>query len=280
MTTPTLPQIPAITGISDPGLAKILQAMKDIVEIRSGQRNSTAGRFSTAEETASASAASAAATAAAAAEAAIKGSGRLLRITRYTSGSGTWTKPSDTVSVLIRTIAGGGGGGGGLSGAAVSGGGGAAGGFAELYIASAASSYAYAVGAGGASVAQAVDGNDGSATTIAGIAGGGGLGGKLAVVSPGAAGGLGAAPTGGTINIAGGNGMVGDFNAAWSGAGGNPYFGGGGAAPVPYSATAGLPTVAGIGGGGCGGGGGTVGGGAQGHGGAGGAGYIEISEYS
>lgn len=47
MTTPTLPQIPAITGITDPALAKILQAMKDIVEIRSGQRNSTEGEFST-----------------------------------------------------------------------------------------------------------------------------------------------------------------------------------------------------------------------------------------
>ena len=41
------------------------------------------------------------------------GAGKLLRITRYTSGSGTWTKPSDTVSVLIKTVAGGGGGGGG-----------------------------------------------------------------------------------------------------------------------------------------------------------------------
>lgn len=54
----------------------------------------------------------------------VSASGQLLRITRYsTAGSGTWTKPSDTVSVLIRTVAGGGGGGGGSTGVFAGGGG-------------------------------------------------------------------------------------------------------------------------------------------------------------
>ena len=61
-------------------------------------------------------------------------SSRLLRITRYTTaGSGTWTKPSDTVSVLIWTIAGGGGGAGGSSGV-FAGGGGSSGGYAQIFI--------------------------------------------------------------------------------------------------------------------------------------------------
>ena len=203
------------------------------------------------------------------------GSGSFLRITRYTTaGSGTWTKPSDTVSVLIKTIAGGGGGSGSAS-SAQAGSGGSSGGYAEKYIAAAASSYAYVVGAGGAGGTTGADGSAGGETTIAGISGGAGARGKYqGNVVP-------TTPSGGDINVTGSGGTGGTFGNATStfpagGCGGTSPMGGGGQG-LGYGAsgTAGGSGVFGSGGGG----GGPNDGGAR-AGGAGGAGYIEIQEYS
>lgn len=201
--------------------------------------------------------------------------GSLLRITRYqTAGSGTWTKPSDTVSVHIVAVAGGGGGGGGGSTTSDGGGGGGAGGgTSKLYISSAASSYAYTVGAGGAGGAAGSNGSNGSETTIAGIAGGAGRGGVTGKAIEGGRYGLSTTPTGGDMNIKGpsgngGGGSDGSSVRASGGGGGGPYAGGG----ADYYG-AGQTGVFGSGGGG--GGGESIGAG-----GAGGAGYIEIWEYS
>ena len=201
----------------------------------------------------------------------------LLRITRYTSaGSGTWTKPSDTVSVLIRTIAGGGGGGGGSSGV-FAGGGGSSGGYAEIYIATAASSYAYTVGAGGSGGAVNGSGGSGGATTIAGIANGGGNPGGTGAAGYGGNAGVGTTPTGGDLNVRGGSGNGGtEGDAAQAngtgGVGGSGIWGGGGRGAGFNSPTGGAGVFGGGGGGGAGGNGGA--------GGAGGAGYIEIWEFS
>ena len=204
------------------------------------------------------------------------GGNKLLRITRYTTaGSGTWTKPSDTVSVLIRTIAGGGGGGGG-SGGVFAGGGGASGGYAEIYIATAASSYAYVVGAGGAGGSGAgQNGNAGSATTIAGIASGAGAAGGTGAAGYGGNGGIGVVPTGGNLNVRGASGNSGDSgDAAQSngsgGMGGSGVWGGSGRGAGFNSPIGGVGVFGGGGGGGA----------SASAGGAGGAGYIEIWEYS
>lgn len=192
----------------------------------------------------------------------------LLRITRYTSaGSGTWTKPGDTVSVRIRTIGGGGGGSGGGAGSTNGGTGGSSGGYAELYIASAASSYAYVVGAGGAAGGAATSGGAGGATTIAGIAGGGGTAGSFDAPMTAST------PTGGDINVRGSVGTGSGYGgtAMPGGCGGvGPLGGGGGGGDGDTSD--GTPGVFGSGGGGgaC----------PSKVGGAGGAGYIEIQEYS
>ena len=192
-----------------------------------------------------------------------------LRTTYYTSAaSGTWNKPSDTVSIRIKTIAGGGGGGGGSSDAAEScGSGGAAGGYAELYIATAASSYAYVVGAAGAAGSAGAGGGTGGATTIAGIANGEGNAGDGTESATNRDGGIGTSPTGGDLNVRGNGGGSGNVKVV--GLGGSSYLGGSYAAKPGSHGTASLF--------GCGGpGGGTAGG----NGGAGGAGYIEIREYS
>ena len=219
--------------------------------------------------------------------------GRLLRVTRITTaGSGTWTRPSDVTSVLIRTVAGATGGTGGMSAwgngtdafPGVSGAAGGGGGSAELYVAAAAASYAYVVGAGGAGGAggasqanvnnAGVAGSAGGATTIAGIAGGiaptfptGASRSFRGSVGPGGTGGNG----GGT---GGGVGPIGN-NFGDGGAGG---FGG------LTNAAGGAATAGAAGGGGGGGGGGGSSGSmtqvAGGAGAAGGPGYIEIWEYA
>lgn len=186
-------------------------------------------------------------------------SGRMLRVVRYTSGSGTYTPGVGAVSARIIAI-GGGGGGANATGAIAGKGGGGAGGFADKYIAALSGTYAYVVGAGGAAAAP------GSATTIAGISATGGDAGSSSV------GGTGGLPTGGDINVRGGSGSGGDTGDVGQtngigGAGGSSYLGGG--APGGSNGVAGV-----FGGGGCGGGG------SGGVGGAGGTGYIEITEYS
>ena len=188
--------------------------------------------------------------------------GRLLRTTHFrTAGSGTWTKPPDTVSIEILTIAGGGGGGG--DNGIVGGGGGNAGSHAELYIANAKSSYAYVVGAGGAGGATNTAGSAGGATTIAGIAGGAGTGGPYGGTTNAS---VSAVTTGGDLNGRGAAGegwRTGDDKGAVGGAsilGGSSRYGGAGVAGV-------------LGAGGNGAGVGNTGG-------AGGPGYIRIKEYS
>ncbi len=198
-----------------------------------------------------------------------KVSGIHLRTTYYTSaGSGVWVKPSDTVSIRIKTIAGGGGGGGGSdAGDESCGSGGSAGGYAELYIATAAPSYAYVVGAAGAAGSAGGAGGAGGATTIAGIAGGGGNPGDGTTTATHRDGAIGTTPTGGDINVRGNGGGNGYIKVV--GLGGSSYLGGSYAAKPGSHGTASSF--------GCGGsGGGTAGG----NGGAGGVGYIEIREYS
>jgi len=179
--------------------------------------------------------------------------GRLVNIVRITTpGSGTYNKPANVNSVLIRAVGGGGGGGGGTSA------GGGAGAFGERFIASPASSYPYVVGAGGAGGVSNSNGGNGGDTTIAGITAGGGTG--------GGAGSLGGVASGGDINVKGGDGT--NYISSIGGSGGNSVFGGAGKGG--FSA-AGNPGAFGGGGGGGGVSGAT--------GGNGGAGYIEIWEF-
>ena len=186
---------------------------------------------------------------------AVAGARKLLRITRYTSaGSGTWTKPSDTVSVLIKTVAGGGGGGGGSNDSdEACGGGGGGGGYAEKFIAAAASSYAYVVGAGGSNGAAQASGSSGSATTIAGIAGGAGSGGSATGSSAFVNGGSATTPTGGDLNVYGGGGGSGYIKVA--GLGGSSIFGNGAEAKPGNHGSSSNAYGAGGTGGGTGGGG-------------------------
>lgn len=185
----------------------------------------------------------------------------LIRITRFTSGSGTWTKPADTVNVLIKAVGGGGGGGGGFN-ASFGGGGGGSGGYAESDVIASAASYAYTVGAAGTAGAGGANGGAGGNTTIAGIVATGGGGGLS-----GAGGGVGGLPTGGFINVRGSGGAA-SGPSALGGAGGSSYYGGGG------------DCNGSVGGAGSLGGGGGGGVGPSTAGGAGGAGYIEIWEFA
>jgi hypothetical protein len=198
-------------------------------------------------------------------------SGALLRITRYDSaGSGTWTRGADTVSVRIMTV-GAGGGGGGAAGGKDGASGGGAGGTALLYVASAASTYAYVVGAGGAGNTASGTGSAGTATTIAGITGGGGSGGGTG----NSQGGAGGTPANGDVNITGSNGSPGAgfmvYSYSAGGSGGASSLGGAGGGGQALTSAGSVGTF----GGGGGGGGSTNGDGA-----AGGAGYIEVKEYS
>lgn len=158
-------------------------------------------------------------------------------ITKYTSGSGTYTVPTGATQIRVRMVGAGGGGGGS--------------------------------GSGGTA------GNNGSATTTFGTSllsanvGTGGAGG-----SGGTGGAGGSASCGSVTNctaITGGNGGGGGFSTDSNGGGGgvNPF---GGAAPSTYRGTAGVTAAANTGAGGSGGGGsGTVGGGV----GGGSGGYID-----
>lgn len=97
-----------------------------------------------------------------------------------TAGSGTYTVPVGAVALVVECLGGGGGGGGSSFSGAVarSAGGGASGTYIKCLVTGLAASYAYTVGAGGASGASGDNpGSNGGDTTIAGVVTPGGDGG-------------------------------------------------------------------------------------------------------
>lgn len=212
------------------------------------------------------------------------GTGGLRSVQIFTSGSGTYTKPSNVTSILVEVIGGGGGGGGSTSGASqvgvASGGGG--GGYARLWIPSASSTYSYAVGSGGAGGVGGANGTAGGTTTFgASLQATGGTGGTQGIATStgsayqtaGVAGGIG---SNGNLNVRGGASTFGMYitNQSASGNGGSSMYGGG--APGIAATT------------GNGNSGGDYGGGGSGaissnntyNGGAGAGGLIIVSEFS
>jgi hypothetical protein len=140
------------------------------------------------------------------------GAGGLESFQIFTSGTAaTYTRPAGITSILVEVLGGGGGGGGvaatGVVSSAAFAGGGGSGGYARLYIASAASSYTYTVGALGAGgTAGANNGTTGGTTTFG-----------ASLQATGGVGGNGASATAGAATIPGGNagvGSNGDFNCA------------------------------------------------------------------
>jgi hypothetical protein len=136
-------------------------------------------------------------------------------MTVYTSGSGTYTTPTNCKAIYIQMVGGGGNGGSGASGA---GGGGGAGGYLEVVINSPSASYTYAVGAAGGNTTfnsttySANGGSVGTAGTTSANGGGGGT------------------ATGGSLNITGATGGYGWGSAPYynGGYGAASFFGGGG----------------------------------------------------
>lgn len=141
-------------------------------------------------------------------------------ITRYTTGSGTFTVASGVTKLIVK-IVGGGGGGGGINGDATGHGmsaGGGAGAYIELYIdgAEIEASYSYVVGSGGGGGASGNnDGSAGSASTFNGTtnvaSAAGGSGGK---------GGSGSAGSSNIPSIAGGNATVTGYSNSFKETGG------------------------------------------------------------
>lgn len=177
------------------------------------------------------------------------GSGGLKSFQIFTTGTAqTYTRPGGITSILVEVIGGGGAGGGATSSSGANigvGGGGAAGGYARLWIASAASSYTYTVGAGGtAGTAGNNPGNNGGTTTFGAslqATGGNGGNGGASVVSTSAAltlGGAGGVGSNGDINAQGepGFGGVMALGVVMSGEGAGSTYGGGGR-PVVASST-------------------------------------------
>jgi hypothetical protein len=170
------------------------------------------------------------------------GSGGLKSFQIFTSGSSaTYTKPGGVTSILVE-LWGGGGGGGGVAATSASqtaaGAGGGAGGYARKYIASAASTYTYTVGASGAGgVAGNNVGSTGGTTSFSTVSATGGTGGggsaataTSAVALNGSGGG--GSGSGGDVNGGGANGAFGVIltggGATLSGFGGCTANGGGG----------------------------------------------------
>lgn len=198
--------------------------------------------------------------------------GKLRRITRYsTAGSGTWTKQSDTNSILVRAVGGGGGGGGANSSGNVAGNGGYSGCYGEKLITAPAASYSYTVGAAGSGGAVGAAGSAGGQTSFGAMTLTGGPGGQIGM------GNLVALPTGSgwdfTSAAAGDAGhadSTSNVHAASGNGGASPFSGGGsgsGATTIPGSY-------------GSGGGGGPRTSGTAYAGSAGGAGYIEVWEFA
>lgn len=151
-------------------------------------------------------------------------------ITVYTSGSGTYTTPTNCKAILVELVGAGGGAGGNRSGYNESG----------------------------------ATGTAGGNTTFGSLTGGGGPGGTVSAVSPG-----GGTATGGDVNIPGGTGgcSVQQSSGAVGNSGGNSFFGGGGGAGgdgqaggVPGTNSGGGGASAGTSGSGVMGGGGSAGG--------------------
>jgi hypothetical protein len=177
------------------------------------------------------------------------GSGGLKSYQIFTTGTGaTYTTPAGITSILVE-LWGGGGGGGGVTATASSAsaaGGGGAGGYARLYVASAAGSYTYTVGGGGAGgTAGTNTGTTGgttsfSASSLQATGGVGGIGsaGAITTASSFTLGGLGGVGTNGDVNANGATGGVGISvlgNAA-SGLGASSPIGGGGQSVISAAA--------------------------------------------
>jgi hypothetical protein len=218
------------------------------------------------------------------------GPGKLSNIVTYTTGSGTYTTPSDVTAILVKIVGGGGAGGSAnysscwVYGLYHTGSGGGAGGYCERLIIGPATSYSYSVGAGGtANITTCGNG------TVGGGAGGNTTFGTSFMTANGGAGGLnsysgfiiyggaGGSATGGNINIPGARGGSAVSTSFYSaGYGASSIFGGGGAGLGSINgSSAGFPgTAPGAGGSGSA----AYSGGWQ-AGGAGAAGLIIIYEY-
>lgn len=149
------------------------------------------------------------------------------RRTILTVGTGTFTVPFNTLSMVYQLWGGGGGGGGSVSGDA--GGGGGGGGYCETQAwVMPGEQLAYSVGAGGAGGASGQPGTAGGTTTIGSLSATGGSGGLSTAGSyAGAAGGIG---SGGTLNLSGGEGNGGGASPAMPRGGAAQRGGDGGAA--------------------------------------------------
>jgi hypothetical protein len=192
------------------------------------------------------------------------GGGGLRSFQIFKTGTGaTYTKPANVTSILVQMVAGGGAGGGAASGVsgAAAGGGGGGGGFVQKFIASAASTYTYTVGAGGtAGTAGNNPGNAGGNTTFSGLtdaavggSGGNGMASTSTAIANVALGGLGGDvnPTD-TLAISGGAGQTGivTLGVGASGSGGYSQFG---SASLPRAVSAAGVIGVGFGSGGSGG---------------------------
>lgn len=184
------------------------------------------------------------------------------------TSSGTWTKDSGLVYVVVEVQAAGGGGGGGPVNDSGAGGGG--GGYSRKLIAAASlgATETVTIGAGGAAGTAAGDdaGSTGGSSSFGSLSTAtGGAGGGSTDDDPGA-GGIGSS---GDINITGGGGQIGSGSGSrFAGCGGSSHLGGGGSG---NRASAG--DVGGVYGGGGGGGSNDT------DGGAGGAGIVIVTEY-
>ena len=216
-------------------------------------------------------------------------SGRFIKRTVLTTGSGNFTTDPKTNSMRIVLVGGGGGGGGttSVSVSAACGGGGGSGGYLDKWVAcSPATAYAYVVGAlGGGGAATGATGTIGASstfivggTTYTAYYGSGGVGMTGTTTEGGALGGTGGIiSTNGDINGSGQSGEPGWIRSGtvgYAGNGGSTVYGGGGKGTL----------VGGVGGaavgyGAGGGGGSTLNGGSAVAGGAGVGGLIIVDEY-
>jgi hypothetical protein len=196
----------------------------------------------------------------------VVGGATTVKLTTYTSGSGTFTTDAKTLYAEVICTGGGGGGGGSDSsstsaGIAAGGGGGGGGTAIKWYtLAELGATSAYAVGAAGTAgaVAGGTGGAGGSSTfnpigtglTITGAGGGGGIGCGSAYASQGGtfAGGAGGGATNGDFNHTGLDGLIGFSyyvstaapaanRLSVAGNGGASYWGGGAQAPTQWSTT-------------------------------------------